>query len=397
MKIAYVVINANRREGTSRAVLEVAERLAENHEVDLLARTVEDVDFQRVRWRRVSGPGWPEVGDFASFVWRCDRLLRQSDYDIVHAAGPNCTAADVYTIQTVHPVKRRIMLEIGAHTDASLPRRLTRHLYDRAVLSTEAKAYRAHGPRGRVAYLPVSAGTRGELENEYPVVEALVREIPNGADLDRFHPRHRAAARSDIRRQHGMEEDDFVAVFSGGDWVRKGLRIAAEAVAQSQTERARLLVVGHDPLVGEFRAGLERDGLSQRVVFAGFQKEVHRYYAASDVMVFPTAYEAFSLATIEAAASGLPVLMPDVSGAHELVGHGQAGSLLPRTAEAFAAEIDRLAEHPQDLDQLSKSARGHVEEHFHWDKIAAATESVYQELLQQRQSTSEYVPAVGPT
>ncbi len=55
MRIAYIVINANRSEGTSRAVLEVAERIARDHEVDLWARTVKDADLSRIRWQKVLG------------------------------------------------------------------------------------------------------------------------------------------------------------------------------------------------------------------------------------------------------------------------------------------------------------------------------------------------------
>ncbi len=231
MKIAYVIINANRREGTSRAVLEVAERLAERHAVDLVARKAEEVDLDRVRWRKVAGPGWPEVGDFGSFVLLADRLLANSDYDFIHSAGPNCTSADVYTIQTVHPVKCRVMRELGAHQRASAPRRMTRALYDRAVVAAEQRAYRSSNRRGRVAYLPVSQGTESELRSEYPVGDALVRVVPNGADLDKFHPGNRDRWRAAVRGEFGLADDDFVLVFSGGDWVRKGLRIAAEAVA----------------------------------------------------------------------------------------------------------------------------------------------------------------------
>lgn len=386
MKIAYVVINANRREGTSRAVLEVAERLSLDYDVDLVARTTEDADLDRVRWRRVAGPGWPEAGDYGSFVLLADRLLKRGGYDIIHSAGPNCSAADVYTIQTVHSVKRRIMQELGAHDRAGTARRLTRALYDKMVLSIESRAYRSANARGRIAYLPVSQGTRAELEAEYPVGDALVEEVPNGADLDRFHPFRQDRFRHEVRERHGLSRDDFVLVFSGGDWVRKGLRIAAEAVAKVKMTNVKLLVVGRDPLEDEFRRSLNNLRLEDRICFAGFQREVENYYAAGDAFVFPTAYEAFSLATIEAAASGLPVLMPDVSGAAELVGSGEAGCVVERNSDAFAEAIARLASEPDGCKRMGLAARRIVEQRFSWDVIAASTERVYETLLASRRA-----------
>ena len=59
-----------------------------------------------------------------------------------------------------------------------------------------------------------------------------------------------------------------------------------------------------------------------RVVVRGEEKPyivVTEYYAVSDIFVFPTAYEAFSLATLEAVASGLPILATKVNGTEELI------------------------------------------------------------------------------
>ncbi|MFZ4780562.1 MAG: glycosyltransferase, partial [Terrimicrobiaceae bacterium] len=84
MRIAFAMINCNRRDGSARAVNEVAEILARRgHDVHLYARKVEDLDLQAVRWHRVPGPGWPEVADFASYHFAVNRLLAHHDYDIV--------------------------------------------------------------------------------------------------------------------------------------------------------------------------------------------------------------------------------------------------------------------------------------------------------------------------
>ena len=67
MRIAFAMINCNRRDGSARAVNEVAEILAaRGHEVHLYARKAEDLDLDAIRWHRVPGPGWPEVADFSS-------------------------------------------------------------------------------------------------------------------------------------------------------------------------------------------------------------------------------------------------------------------------------------------------------------------------------------------
>src|ERR1700721_2582411 len=69
LRIAFAMINCNRRDGGSRAVNEVAERLAKEHEVYLFARKVEDLDLSRIRWRKMPGIPWPEVADFVTYHW----------------------------------------------------------------------------------------------------------------------------------------------------------------------------------------------------------------------------------------------------------------------------------------------------------------------------------------
>ncbi|HBJ34307.1 MAG TPA: glycosyltransferase family 1 protein [Planctomycetaceae bacterium] len=408
MKIAYVIINANRHEGTSRAILEVAERLAVSHQVDLLSRTFEpresrfDVQDEQIQhasgfwsetgnlsWIRIPGPKRPEVVDFESFRLLCNHKLRRADYDIIHSAGPNTDLADVYTVQTVHPEKVRQFADLRLTFKAGWFRKFAWRRYDHRVMAAEREAYRAIGFRGPRFFLPVSQGTKAEFMQHFPAAldgdtPSNVAVLPNAADLKRFHPANRDSCRQAIRDEQGLDFDDFVLVFSGGDWVRKGLDIAIRSLALIDSPRVKLLVVGHDRAGAEVQLLCGQLGLQDRVRFAGFRKDVYRYYAAGDLFVFPSAYEAFSLATIEAAASGLPVLMSDVSGAHEIVGSGECGILIRRDPAHIAESVMRYLRNPEMLRAQGLAGRALVEREFNWDTIANQTLGVYQNLLARR-------------
>jgi glycosyltransferase involved in cell wall biosynthesis len=202
--------------------------------------------------------------------------------------------------------------------------------------------------------------------------------------LDRFSPLNRQLHRDDVRRQHGMNVNDFVLVFSGGDWRRKGLDLALQSLARLPDPRIQLIVVGHDRAGADVRQMSHDLGLRDRVVFAGFCDDVHRYYAAGDLFLFPTLYEAFSLATIEAAASGLPVLMPDVSGAAELIGCGTTGSMIRRDPSHIAETVKTYFVSPDKVSAAGAAARQLVEQRFNWDVITDATVDVYRSLIEQR-------------
>jgi UDP-glucose:(heptosyl)LPS alpha-1,3-glucosyltransferase len=103
------------------------------------------------------------------------------------------------------------------------------------------------------------------------------------------------------------------------------------------------------------------------------------YYAASDVFVLPTYYEAFSLATLEAAASGLPLLVTKVNGTEELVREGYNGYFVTRDGESIAEKLEFILSDSQKLRELGMNARKSAEQ-YSWDVIADKTLSVYEKI-----------------
>lgn len=380
------MINANRREGTSRAVVEVAERLGSRHDVHVFARQNECLRADRTSWRRIAGPAWPDVAEFECYRVAVERILRRERFDIIHSAGCNVSNADVYAIQTVHPRKMEINVAEGRDQKVGRLRRFTRELYDQRVLAAEQRAYRSRSRRGVVGFLPVSRGTEAELFHFYSLDEALIEVIPNGADIEHFHPRLKALHRAAVRREVNCAETDVVFLFAGGEWRRKGLKLAMEALARVPQSGVILVVAGDDPQREEFRCLAENLGIVSRIRWLGFRADIHRIYAAADAFLFPSAYEAFSLATIEAAATGLPVMMSDISGASELLGDGRGGAIVERSAAAISAVMNEWADHPELRQRMGWEAREKVERDFHWDRIAEQTERFYDQLLRLRAS-----------
>lgn len=387
MRIAFVVINANRREGTSRAVVEVAERLGKKYEVVVYSRTAENVDTSNIRWRPIHAPSWPDVAEFDGFRLLAEPKLRRESFDIIHAAGCNFRYADVYAIQTVHPAKMAATGALARNTHIGMLRRFTRNLYDRRVISEEQRCYRSRNERGIIGYLPVSRGTMKELREHYDLEGCPIEIIPNAADTELFHPRLRETARDTIRRDWECDQSQVVFLFAGGEWRRKGLDLALQSLAQSHSKNSILVIAGTDPQADEFRELSRRLGIDDRVRWLGFRKDIAQLYAAADVFLFPSAYEAFSLATIEAASTGLPVVMCDISGANELLGDGTGGAIVNRDPRDLARVIDDYASSEELRLRHGIEARAKVEREFTWDLIAQKTESFYLKLHALRDSS----------
>ena len=375
------MINCNRRDGSARPVNEVAERLAQRgHDVHLFARKAEDLDLKLVKWHPVPGPTWPEVADFVSYHRTVGAKIRRHGFDIVHSIGCNAPEANVITIQNIQPAKKRILDALGREEKVSLPRRFTRWLYLRTTAAAEKKLYSHRAGMRPPLFLPVSRGIEKELREFYDIGPAPVRIVPNAADMTLFQPRG-PVERAAWRGENGFSGQDFLLIFCGGEWARKGLDLALRALALLNRPEVKLFVAGDDPDRARFQQMAAELGLAARVRFGGFRRDTALAMAASDAFFFPSRYEAFSLATIEAAACGLPILASPVNGAEDFVQPGETGEFLPPDPAEIAAVITALVAHPAKCRQMGSAARRSVEQRYTWERVTDLTVSAYEEYL----------------
>jgi glycosyltransferase involved in cell wall biosynthesis len=131
-----------------------------------------------------------------------------------------------------------------------------------------------------------------------------------------------------------------------------------------------------------------------QAIFAGSlgHSELAAYYASSDLLLFPSLTETFGNVTLEALASGLPVLAFNTAAACDWVLHDRSGWLVEGTGtEAFASQARELAQQPHRLIEARLHARTHVAQ-LDWQQIAAQVEGVFLETMA-RQSAKNKKPA----
>jgi glycosyltransferase involved in cell wall biosynthesis len=386
VKIAFAMINCNRRDGSARAVNEVVEKLADRgHEVHLFARKAEDLDLNKVRWHQVPGVGWPEVADFLTYHLKVNRGIPRRYFDIIHGIGCNTLRANVITIQNIQPAKKKILDRLGSLEQVSLPRRATRALYLKVTSDAEQKLY-THRPGKRPPlFLPVSRGVESELRQHYDIGPAPVKIVPNAADLNIFKPISEEQ-RLAWRKENGLAADDIVLIFAGGEWVRKGLDLAIKGLALVPEPRAKLYIAGDDPARDTLKALASENGVGDRVLFGGFRKDVPIALASSDIFFFPSWYEAFSLATIEAAACGLPIVATSINGTEDFIQPGVTGDFVKSDPKHIAQVIEPLIKDAQKRAEMGRNARQLVEQNYTWDRVTDATENAYKEYLNSRNS-----------
>lgn len=239
---------------------------------------------------------------------------------------------------------------------------------------------------------------RRDIEARYALDPERVSVIHNGVDLERFHPRLKASAGAAKRRELGLGEHDCVLLFLGTGYARKGLDLVLEAFPRVVAARpeARLLVAGFDSARARYEARAAELGLSDSVRFVGGTLAPEELYAAAEVYVLPTRYDPFANSTLEALASGLPVVTSTTNGGAELIEPGVHGAVLDFGAgldvgagRDLAAGPAALAEtllewsEPERRRAGARAARARAEEHGEQGKFAAA-EALFERLAERR-------------
>lgn len=167
-----------------------------------------------------------------------------------------------------------------------------------------------------------------------------VRRLARAVDTVQFNPSHRDPG---LRAGWGAEPDDPVLLHVGRLAAEKNLDLAIRAfrAVQARQPHARMVLVGDGPL----RPTLAR--LHPDLVFAGTRRgdELARHYASADLFVFPSLSETFGNVTLEAMASGLPVVAQATGAAAEHLVDGRHGAAVPPAdADAFVRACVHLAQ-----------------------------------------------------
>ncbi|MGQ9560447.1 MAG: glycosyltransferase family 4 protein [Candidatus Oleimicrobiaceae bacterium] len=216
--------------------------------------------------------------------------------------------------------------------------------------------------------------------------------IPNGVDLDRFHPAS-PRERQSLRRRLGLGEHAFLVVFVGLPEPRKGLDVALDALASVRARglrSAELVVVGPPPMAfpdhpfsQELMGLVRKHHLAEMVHFVGIRENVQDYLRCADVFVLPSRAEGQPNALLEAMACGLPSVARRLEGiTDELLLGGRRGYLVDRDdACDFAMALMELSEAPQLCSSLGMEARAYVERHHDIRRVAEAHWTLYQTLM----------------
>jgi UDP-glucose:(heptosyl)LPS alpha-1,3-glucosyltransferase len=305
-----------------------------------------------------------------SFALSAYRLLKKESFDIIQSHDKTLfqhiyRAGDGCHIEWLQQRWKRTGL-LGKISIVLNP-------YHWLIVSLERMILKGRRFRKVVA---ISQLVKKNIIEHYGVQENDIEVIYNGVDLSKFHPANRKLYREEIRSRHSLPDDAFVLLFVGSGFERKGLEFFLKAMELVPYPLTALIVgKGSEK---KYRQFIKR----QKVIFCGPQREIQKYYAASDIFTFPAIYEPFGNVHLEALASGLPVITTGLSGAAEIIQEGVHGFVIPLPEEypRIAEKIQYLMDNRKAYESMCINARQRAEE-FSFQKHLNKTLHLYQEIL----------------
>lgn len=319
-------------------------------------------------------PGWrlgiPSILDLLD-------LVEEREIDVIHAATPGPMGIGGLI------VARSLGLPFVASYHTELGRYALDLTGDRFFAQLAAKAVGWFYRQAEQVYVPTRATGEGLLE--LGIERDRIVDFTRGVDTELFDPARRSRW---TRRKLGASGDDVVVLYVGRISKEKNLGLLAEAFKRAAaTDRTLVLaLVGEGPNVEGLSEMLK--GTRHRFVGPLTGTALAAAYASADLFCLPSETETFGQVSVEAAASGLPVVVVDRGGAPETIVNGQTGIVAPAGDPAALAEvITRLARDPDLRARMGAAGIAHARGRRSWNDVFEDLAASYATVRRSPEST----------
>jgi glycosyltransferase involved in cell wall biosynthesis len=212
------------------------------------------------------------------------------------------------------------------------------------------------------------------LVQEHDIDPAKIEVIGSAVDLDRFKPPRDGTT---FRLEIGVSDDAPLIGNVGMVRPDKGQLVLVEAapLVLEKHPYARFVIVGQGTGILKrginVRNAIDRAGLADKIIMAGYRWDTPDVYAACDMIVIASLRtEASPIVLREAFASGRPVIATKVGDIPEILAHRENGLLIqPGDSRALATAIMEFLDNPKLAAQCAANGLRYATEHFSFDRM----------------------------
>jgi len=199
--------------------------------------------------------------------------------------------------------------------------------------------------------------------------------------------------RTEIKKKYNLKEDDKIILFVGRVASEKSIDKIIKALAiikKRNTGKEKLLIVGDGPAMDELKLLTRSLKVEEDVIFAGTvsYEEIQHYYKMAYVFTIASTTETFGIVTIEALASGVPVVAVKAPGAADILTDGLDGLLVDDDIEKIANALEKIIKEPELREKLSQGALK-TSEKYSIDTISERMLNLYREIIEIKNSETK--------
>ncbi len=306
------------------------------------------------------------LGRLASLIVGCSRLRGQQRPILIHTFhGHSLTG---YFSPRVTAIYRRIEQLLGSFTDCLI------------AVSEEVRV--------ELVEMGVASASKFEV-------------VPLGFDLSPFmvSGQVRAQARGAVRADLGIPPDArVVTLIARLVPIKRVDRFLRVANAVGDLDDVRFVIVGDGELRGELQRSDEARALGDRLIWAGFRRDVAAVCFASDLVMLTSDNEGTPVTLIEAQAAGIPVASTRVGGTASVVAEGESGFVTPPEDEAALIAATRaLLTDPDRAALMGQAGRARTVSAFDLGRLVSDLDGIYRALLAARRRGTSRIGPANPT
>ena len=313
MNIALIVRKYQTSGGTERYNYNISKCLSEKgHKVTIFCNKAK-LTPPNQNIKIIKLPNLPLNRQIKTFLFNyfVDKKINLNNFDIVQGCG-KILKQDIYRAGGGF---HKLYLRAGNVN------RFTK--YDKMVMNIEQRIYNVENTKYVIA---VSRFIANEIHNEFNYPMEKIKIFHNPVDLKTFNNKNKAKDKKYILEKLKIDFKNRIFLFVANNFKLKGLIPILEAF--KTLKNYKILIVGND----NFKEIIENynNNITDNTIFLHERKgnELIKIYHAADVLLHPTYFDPFANVSLEAMASGIPVVTTKINGASEILDNGIDGVVI---------------------------------------------------------------------
>lgn len=266
------------------------------------------------------------------------------------------------------PIVATFHSKYKADFERVIPSKLIIDLIIRRIVNFYNRADEVWIPQASVEETLREYGYKGKIE-----------VVDNGND---FAGTYSESEKNTYRKELGIDKDIPLFLYVGQHILEKNLDFLLESIALLKSIPFKMFFIGTGYATNTLKELNEKLGLHDKVTFLGCitdRNELHKYYTAADLFLFPSLYDNAPLVVREAAALHTPSVLIDGSTAASIIQDGYNGFLTENDKEIFAGKIRYILQDKPQLEKVSRQASQTLARS--WKDIADEVSDRYASLI----------------